>query len=117
MWRIDEEMPGSSPAKLQVLEADGNVIANITSLNGFMKFKRAWAAAHDVKTKNVALVVTCEGGGCQILDSKSAFRDFLAGKGSNVRNCHVAVSSTLPDDAPQDLRDDREAYDCWRRAA
>ena len=79
MWRIDKEMPGSSPAKLQVLDADGNVIANITSLNGFMRFKRAWAAIHKIKTKNVALAVACEGGLYHLLDSKPAFREFAAG--------------------------------------
>ena len=117
MWRIDEEMRGSSPTKLQVLDADGGVVATIASSNAYVKFRRAWAAEHEIRTTDVALVVTCEGGGCQILDSKSAFREFSAGKGSNVRNCRVAVSSTLPDVAPQDLRDDQEAYECWRLAA
>ena len=115
--RLDKGPMAKSSAAMEVVDADGNVIANITSLNGFMKFKRAWAAEHEIRTTDVALVVTCEGGGCQILDSKSAFREFSAGKGSNVRNCRVAVSSTLPDVAPQDLRDDQEAYECWRLAA
>ena len=117
MWRIDKEMPGSSPAKLQVLEADGNVIANITSLNGFMEFKRAWAAVHKLKTKHVALAVACEGGLYHLLDSKPAFREFAAGENGGVRDCHVVNCAPLPEDAPQELRDDQEAYDCWRRAA
>ena len=114
--RLDKGPMGKSSVTMEVVDADDTVIANITSLNGFMKFKRAWAAAHDMKTKNVALVVTCEGGGCQILDSKSAFRYFSADECSNVRHCHVAVSSTLPDNAPRDLGDP-SVYDCWRRAA
>ena len=69
--RLDKGPMAKSSAAMEVVDADGNVIANITSLNGFMKFKRAWAAAHKVRTTCVALVVTCEGGGCQILDSKS----------------------------------------------
>ena len=100
--RLDKGPMGKSSVAMEVVDAHGNVVANITSLNGFMKFKRAWAAAHNVNTKNVALVVTCEGGGCQILDSKSAFRDFSADKCSNVRHCHVAISSTLDELSPED---------------
>ena len=117
MWRIDKEMPGSSPVKLQVLDADGNVIANITSLNGFMKFRRAWAAVHKIKTKNVALAVACEGGLYHLLNSKPAFREFAAGENGGVRDCDVVNCAPLPEGALQNLTDDQEAYDCWRRAA
>ena len=117
MRRNDKTMSGSTPTKLQVRDADGNVIADITSLNGFMKFRRAWAAVHKIKTKNVALAVACEGGLYHLLDSKPAFREFAAGENDGVRACHVVNCVPLPESAPQDLRDDQEAYDCWRRAA
>lgn len=115
--RLDKGPMGKSSVAMEVVDARGNVIANITSLNGFMKFKRAWAAAHNVKTNNVALVVTCEGGLYHLLDSKPAFREFAAGENGGIRDCHVVNCAPLPEDAPQDLRDDQEAYDCWRRAA
>ena len=117
MWRIDKEMLGSSPTNLQVLDADGGVVATIASSNAFMKFRRAWATDHKVRTTDVALVLAREGGACRILDSKLAFQAFAAGEGEKVGTCHVVVCSPLPEGAPQDLTDDRGAYDCWRRAA
>ena len=115
--RLDKGPMGKSSVAMEVVDAHDNVIANITSLNGFMKFKRAWAAVHKLKTKHVALAVACEGGLYHLLDSKPAFRKFAAGEYGGVRDCHVVNCAPLPQDAPQNLRDDLAAYDCWRRAA
>ena len=103
--------------RLEVLDAHDVAVAEITSLNGFMKFRRTWAG-RKFRTTDVALVVKCEASGSHLLDSSSAFRAFAARQQDGVHDCHVVVSSPLPSDAQHELSDREGAdFQCWRRAS